>query len=171
MPLAKAEEIAQRVVWELKGMCRRIEIAGSVRRRKAECGDVEIVCEPISWDGGHEVLDWARRIEGETLFAGPPAGWSSRGAIGQRAMRLLFEGFPIDIFCVLPPAQWGLIFTLRTGPADFNMRLMENARRRGILLRNGRLVYASRRDALETPEEADVFKFCGMPWTEPEARF
>ena len=46
MELTKAREIADRIVVLLKPYCARVEIAGSIRRRKADVHDIEIVCLP-----------------------------------------------------------------------------------------------------------------------------
>lgn len=46
MPLVVAERHAQRIVEAISGACERIQIAGSIRRRKEEVGDIEIVAIP-----------------------------------------------------------------------------------------------------------------------------
>lgn len=46
LPLERARQLANAVRDELAPGCQRIEIAGSIRRRKPEIGDIEIVCIP-----------------------------------------------------------------------------------------------------------------------------
>ena len=46
MGLKGAEALANRMIQVLKPVCQRIEVAGSIRRRKETIGDVEIVCIP-----------------------------------------------------------------------------------------------------------------------------
>src|SRR3990167_9592187 len=51
---------------------------------------------------------------------------NGRGAWGPRFKRALYQvtmsklnrNVGLDIFSVLPPAQWGVIFAIRTGPAE-----------------------------------------------------
>lgn len=44
MEYIAAKEIAEKTVEILRPFCMRIEIAGSIRRKRSLCGDVEIVC-------------------------------------------------------------------------------------------------------------------------------
>ena len=46
MPLARARAFAEKIVVELAPFCAQIEIAGSIRRQRPDCGDVDIVCLP-----------------------------------------------------------------------------------------------------------------------------
>ena len=47
--LAEAQEVADALIAELSRYCERIEIAGSLRRGKAEVGDLELVAVP-KWE-------------------------------------------------------------------------------------------------------------------------
>ena len=59
---------------------------------------------------------------------------NGRPAFGEKLKRVVFRGaageLPLDLFAVTPPAQWGVIFTVRTGPGAFSTRLV-TARRYG----------------------------------------
>ena len=52
-------------------------------------------------------------------------------AWGKRLKRAVFYDngryAPVDLFTVLPPASWGAIFAIRTGPGDFNHMLVTHA--------------------------------------------
>ena len=50
MKYLKAKEIADSVLQKLKPHCERIEIAGSIRRKKANPNDIEIVAIPKPYD-------------------------------------------------------------------------------------------------------------------------
>ncbi len=45
-PLAEGEAIASALVADLEPYCARIQVAGSIRRRKEMVGDIEIVAIP-----------------------------------------------------------------------------------------------------------------------------
>ncbi|MCX6753734.1 MAG: hypothetical protein NTV03_01615, partial [Candidatus Nomurabacteria bacterium] len=51
-PLAEAMRIAEALLEELKPHCARIAVAGSVRRKKADCGDIELVAIPKPYGTG-----------------------------------------------------------------------------------------------------------------------
>ena len=52
MNLQQAQQIAERIKSELAPHCDRIEIAGSIRRKKPEVKDIEIVCIPKPYETG-----------------------------------------------------------------------------------------------------------------------
>src|SRR5438876_12139133 len=47
IPLAQAERLAAKIVTELNTFCERIEIAGSIRRRRPVVNDIDIVALPM----------------------------------------------------------------------------------------------------------------------------
>ena len=73
MELQKAYKIAQQLVHVLKPHCARIEIAGSIRRMKAQVGDIEIVCIPKPYETGlfesgfAKVVNQWPKIKGELV--------------------------------------------------------------------------------------------------------
>lgn len=178
LPLAQARSHADRILAELASACKRIEIAGSIRREKAEVGDIEIVAIPLP---DHDLF-------------GEPSGTQ----LEPRLERLVRDGFlrPVrggDYFkqFVIPAAEckldlflcdhdtWGMIFTQRTGSSAFSHRLVTQRDRRtsdgqwGLLpedlrVRNGRIMRGLR--ALHTPEEEDVFIMAEIDWIPPKDR-
>lgn len=162
----KAYCLAAVVVQRLQKVCQRVEIAGSLRRKKALVGDIEIVCVP------NQVMD----LIGEKSYL-----WGDvRDALATFALlkggdRYQQYGLGIckaGIF-VTTPEQWGMIYTIRTGSAEFSHRLVTPRMYGGLLpegfcVKDGRLW--NRGVALETPEEQDVFKAIGKQWVEPENR-
>ncbi len=175
--------------------CERIEIAGSLRRGVDKVGDIELVAvsklsEPVDlWGNDREPIigDLV-----DVLAAGGELGYrlDARGMRrnGERykaleyrphAEHVLRDPLPLDLFIVAPPAQWGVIMTIRTGPAVFSHRLVSHASlaledgsrgvlplymrvQDGVLWDNGRMV--------ETPTEESFFAAIGHPWVSPEDR-
>lgn len=87
------------------------------------------------------------------------------------------EGIKLDLFMVLPPAQWGVIFAIRTGPAEFS-RWIVTSRPTGALPAGYRVKDGGvRRNSWEEgfiismPEEIDFLDFLGLGWIEPGDRF
>lgn len=156
MKLEQAQKIADRIKAELVPYCRRIEIAGSIRRKRPEVKDIELVV--IRDAKGiasfvHQVNRW-EKVKGDPL--------------GKYTQRLLPEGIKLDLF-MARPENWGLIYAIRTGSAEFSHLVLANGWVRagfesigGMLHKDGKPV--------EVREERDLFRLIGVPWVEPEER-
>jgi DNA polymerase/3'-5' exonuclease PolX len=160
MQLDQATAIAERIKAQLAPHCDRIEIAGSIRRRKADVGDIEIVAIPKPYDVG--------------LFASGIApivsAWPKvRGELPcTYTQRTLPDGIALDLFFATAE-NWGLIFAIRTGSADYSHRVLACGWvRNGYKSADGMLT----RDGATVPvrEERDLFRLAGVQWVEPEAR-
>jgi DNA polymerase/3'-5' exonuclease PolX len=172
MKLAKAEKIAETIAIMLQPRCLRIEIAGSVRRGKAEVHDIELCAMP--------------RFERVTDLFGQPKGvmsllenypWALVGELlkgGEKYKQLrLEEGINLDLFIVTPPADWGVIYTIRTGPAEFSHWIVTQRKRGGGLpsdckVEGGRVYRGD--EYLPMSEEIDFLNFLGLGWVEPKDR-
>ena len=161
-PLADAWMIAQRSVMLLMPLCQRVEIAGSIRRRKSEVGDIEIVCVPMTIGG---------------LFRDQPAYIPPLGQVvkdGDRYKQyILGEGIKLDLYFVLPPGEWGVIFTIRTGGAKFSRMVVTQRNKGGWLpsdmeVRDGALWQGDK--FIPTPEEFDFFREIRLKWVPPPNR-
>ena len=111
MEYNKALKIAEDVKYHLSAYCERIEIAGSIRRRKPEVKDIEIVAIPKPYDVGlfasgiATVVSKWQKVKGEL-----PCKYTQR---------ILPEGIKLDLFFA-EPGNWGLIYAIRTGSADYS---------------------------------------------------
>lgn len=161
--LAVARSWTDDLVSFLVRYCERVEVAGSVRRGKSEVGDVELVLVPkmtgkvnLAW----KFLDKLSAVG--VLFEPSKAGPKYRcyPASNTRPQ--------IDLFAVTPPAQWGAILAIRTGPAEYSKGLVTALLRHGMRCQDGAVREAGK--IVPTPEELDFFRVCGVPWTEPAQR-
>jgi DNA polymerase/3'-5' exonuclease PolX len=166
MRLEQAERIAERVKAELTPHCERIEIAGSIRRRKPEVGDIEIVCIPAVVRGGLfgdlverspgvcRVVDQWRAIKGK--------------ASGKYTQRELPDEIKLDVFTATVE-NWGLIVAIRTGSADYSHNVLAAGWvRRGYVSKDGMLHRGD--EPVVVREERDLFELIPVPWVEPERR-
>lgn len=191
-PLAVAQEAAETLRDLLAPACERIEIAGSIRRRKPEVKDIELVAVPRVdtatatdlWgtplpidllEGQLTALmmqSLARRDDGlairevEMVRADGSIVRTHRAGPAYKA--LLWRRIPVDLFIVRPPAEWGVIFTIRTGPADWSQRLVTECQRWFMRVEGGRLLHHG--DHVPCPEERDFLDAIGQPWVEPWER-
>lgn len=180
VPLASALPVAEALRALLATACERIEIAGSIRRRKPMVRDIEIVAIPrfADVDGLFEVAERIDLLDErirDKLATGTIAARQvevhrkdgaveSQERMGERYKALVFAGLPVDLFMATPDT-WGCIFALRTGPGDWNTKLVTDCQRYYRRVEGGRVVYMGR--PVPTPEEADFLAALGQPWVEP----
>ncbi len=187
----EAFHIVHWLVGRLQPFCGRIEIAGSVRRQKAEVHDIEILAIPNLTALPKPKLEFGKPvpIEDKTMLDKWVREMREAGNIileksGDRYKKFFLkkDRIWVDLFLVLPPAQWGVQFVIRTGPADFSHWIVTR-RRLGGRLPNGFRVQNGAvwqgeiaeknpdpRTILSMPEEADFFKFLELEWIEPGNR-
>lgn len=175
----RAFAMAEKLRAALMPACARIEIAGSLRRQQPQVKDIEIVAIPKvrrdlfgdPMEGEQTELDLriAELIAKGALEA--RLDRNGRQRMGQRykALRAVRSGLPLDLFAVLPPAQWGAIYAIRTGPADFSKRLVSECQRHGLRCEGGRLLTTDSK-TIPTPTEADFFRECGVKLRDPRDR-
>ena len=160
MEYNKALEIAEKVKAQLAPHCERIEIAGSIRRKKPVVKDIEIVAIPKPYDIGlfengiaAVVKQWTK-VKGEL-----PCKYTQR---------ILPEGIALDLFFA-DHENWGLIYAMRTGSADYSHHVLGNAWvKQGYRSIEGYLCSNGKRIAV--PEEKDLFRLIGVLYVEPEKR-
>jgi DNA polymerase/3'-5' exonuclease PolX len=178
MNYISAKAIADEVKARLAPFCERIEIAGSIRRQKmTDIHDIEIVAitkRPRLEFGASPLpplIVETDRLRAEGIMT-PRLDKLGREAWGQKFRRASWGGTPLDLFMV-SPETWGVIYTIRTGNADFSHLLvtphgMGGAMPDGCFIKDGRLWM--RGELIETREEADVFAALGLTWIEPQYR-
>ena len=180
IPFAEARAVADELLTILRLGCERIEIAGSVRRGSPDVGDIELVAVPRMDQAARGFFETAEvsvlDLLVDTLVI---QGTLARlNASGERYAKLrhVASGLQVDLFIVRPPAQWGVIYLIRTGPAAYSQALVTEARRRhfhvagGALHRGGLGCGIEPCEVIPTPEEADVYRALGMPFAAPQDR-
>lgn len=163
-----AVDFAAEVVEKLTPHCERIAIAGSLRRQRAQIGDIEIVALPrraVDLFGQADLkrpsaLDEFLKEKGVQLAKDGPLYKQFR-----------YGGLNVDLFLPASAAHWGCIYTIRTGSHEFNLWLMNVASpRAGVRFESGRLLRRLSGVALDTPEEVDVFTALRLPFITPQMR-
>lgn len=171
--LAKAEEIANKIVHKLAPFCDRIEIAGSIRRNKAAVGDIEICCQPTP----KAIKNMFGEVVRQDYFLYQVVAeiFADRTFVknGLRYKQIDLGETNLDLFIVTKPAQWGVIFTLRTGPAEYSKWLVTTKQKGGALPSNCKskngAIYCNG-ELIEMPTEESYFDFLGLDWPEPATR-
>ena len=183
LPLADAQDLADALYGRLWDASARLEIAGSIRRKKETVGDIEFCAIPLmaaQFDLFGEPSGTPRNLLEERVNAlldngtlRPRPTPSGQLRLGPKYKALRYQGVGVDVF-ITDVDCWGLIYTIRTGPAGWSKRLVTPCRQGGMLpdymrVKDGR-IWDGHGEALATPEEADVFAVIGQEWIEPEQR-
>lgn len=188
MNYPEAFKLASVMVEDMRPFCERIEIAGSIRRQKqSDIKDVEIVAIP-KWTAvasglfaedstkENELFKWAQtQTAVEWIKPGTSiiAKWQVKPD-GKYWRGMFFNGVKLDLFLTTPD-QFGLIFLIRTGPADFSHKMVTLKSQGGwlkdelgIRIQGGNIKKGD--EIIPTPEEKDVFKAMRYKFVEPENR-
>lgn len=170
LSLRQAEHLAEAVVEEIRGCVKRIEIAGSVRRKRPQVNDIEIVAEPymnedlFSRDG--------TPVLGELMVKLHHLGMVKKA--GQRFIQVadLYEreGLTLDLFLVHPPATWGAILAIRTGPAILGQYVVTKCRDFGYQVRDGQARVIETGQVVPTDTEEQFFALADLNLHPPEHR-
>ena len=167
IPWDEAVHIAAEVSAHLEPWCQRSKCVGSVRRKRPNCGDIEFVIEPhFSEDllGNKEPLTEPVRAALEKIGAWVKGGDRQMvitDALGTPHLRL-------EVFLVHPPAQWGSILAIRTGPPDLNAYMMKALRTRGYRHVDGCVKRGD--EVLPTETEEQFFGLVAVPCVAPTKR-
>lgn len=168
LPLAEATALARAMATQLAPVVERVEVVGSVRRQKETVSDIELLIEPrtaIVEIGLFETTH-GPDIEAVQRIA---QSWGSLASIGARYIKVLAAGgYQVDLFLCHPPAQWGSLLAIRTGPAPLSQHAVTLLARRGYPHRDGGIVHRGQR--VPVPDEETFFRLAGLPCLPPQHR-
>ncbi len=170
MLYASARPIAEDYLKRLSPYCAQIEIAGSLRRHKTDVHDIELVLQP-KFEPGGLFLDPVNRLSHVIPEVFQDCMVHKNG---ERMKQIaLPQGINLELYIVLPPAHWGVIYAIRTGSAEFSHWLVTPRKYRGACPSHRRVengaVWESDR-LVETPTEESFFEALWLDWLEPDER-
>lgn len=184
-PRASALAVAKELCDLLKPECEQLIVAGSLRRRKLEVGDVELVYVPKFVPG----------VKND-FFSAPPAAncvdaklaWMldkiSGPLLEKRMSRVDTEawgeknklavhrasGIPVDLFATTESAWWNYV-VCRTGSAESNTLIASAAQSKGWKWHPYKSGFTDANgDLVVVTCERDVFDLVGLPYKEPWER-
>jgi DNA polymerase/3'-5' exonuclease PolX len=178
MTLTEANGIAKATVFFLEPYCERIEIAGSVRRLRPVCGDVDLVVIPKFKDH-FDLLGVLERRENLLLSflieylrkKGPQQRWVNGKEPEVGGVNYLIQGAKcqLDVF-VATPATWATMLVCRTGSKEHNawIAMRATARRMHWNPYKGLKTHAG--DLLQPKSEEEFYEALGLPFIEPMDR-
>lgn len=158
-PLGRMLPAAMELVEELKKRARveRIEIAGSIRRRKETIKDIDIVATSPDPAGVMAAFINLPQVE-EIVMHGPT----------RSSVRIL-EGVQVDLR-VVERDSFGAALAYLTGSKGHNIRLREMAVKQGLKINEYGVFREMDDQRLGGEEEEDVYRLLRLPFIPPELR-
>lgn len=157
MQLEKAETISAEVIKRLNPYCKRIEVAGSIRRRKPFPKDIDIVLipsDPFNLEG--EILNLARPFAPKLS--------------GEKLKRFIFNGSQVDIY-IADEQSWATLLLIRTGSTENNIRLCSIAKKKGWhLAASGEGLFNENGERVAGDSEESIYSALELPYQRPEER-
>ena len=178
-PRDDALQVAERLRALLAPACERIEVAGSIRRNKPDVGDIELLCIPrydlaVGFFGDGVRTDCLSSLiltlitQDKLRYRLNSKGSSTFGPLNKLLIDVA-SGIPLDVFCT-DARNWGMALVVRTGPAEFNVRMMTRFRQQAMAGHAYAGVRAANGEELDCPDEATVFRLLGWQYAPPEER-
>jgi len=166
IPLEKADRFAEKIAGELDPMCDRIQVAGSIRRRREIVRDIDIVILP-KHGKRRDIRRRCLASGGDILQDGT-----------QNLQIRLANGVELDIFFAQAgrtdlfkgdPCTWGTLLLCRTGSKQWNIWYARQAQAHGLHWNPHFGLYAGTQ-RINATEETDYFHALKIPYVEPQDR-
>ena len=145
--------LAKRIVSSLKLYCKKIQIAGSIRRGEKNPGDIDIILIPKNKKKIGEILGKkGRKILG-----------------GEQKVFFKIEEIEVELYYTIPE-EWGaalLAYSSRRG-SGIGLRII--ARMKGFKLNQHGLFSRKTGKRIAGKTEEEIYKALGRKWKKPEER-
>ena len=191
-PRATALAVTRELLARIDGTTDRLLVAGSLRRRKPEVGDVEFVIiprveerpDPGDLFGAKRPFDLAacaieEMLRDGTLRPRPKCDETLTWGEQIKLATHVAIGLGIDFFLTDPARFWNLV-VCRTGPKELNIEICNRARTmgwqwkpygEGFLRESPIHATPARPPEIRTMHsEEEVFRFVGLPYLQPADR-
>lgn len=158
-PLGLILPVAMEIVEQLKKAAAvgRIEIAGSIRRRRETAKDIDMVA---TTDFPEEVM---------AVFVGLPQVERVIMHGPTRSSVVISDGVQVDLR-VVEPASFGAALAYLTGSKGHNILLRDMAVKQGLKINEYGIFREKDGSRLGGGEEEDVYRLLGLPYIPPELR-
>ncbi len=168
----------------------RLEAVGSLRRRKPELDEIDLLGIPDPSIPPRPRAEFGKPVPKvyTSKIDSMIADLAIQGDIiltanGPRQKKFFSVplGIRVDLYIVRPPATWGVLQMIRTGPADFAQWIVTSQKVGGGLpvgyrVQAGGAYLGEEKEEIDGLEpigfetEATFFEFLRLPWISPEDR-
>ena len=185
MDIGAAKSYAKLFILSICDFCEKVEIAGSIRRGKPKVHDIEVLATPVFTTIEQVLIDGVKRETVNSLHmrmlrlrqdgivtADRMRKDKHKDPFGERYYRINYNftdlKIPVDLFVVIPPAQWGTQLLIRTGCAEFSHWVVSRRIDQGLRFKDGHL--EKNGSVIDTPTEESVFEALNLMYMPPERR-
>jgi len=187
MHLARAEDIALKIISEVIDFCEKIEIAGSIRRERNIVNDIDLVLLPKPGEIPKIIARCERNMK---MLAGRRTDPNNITFLHEKA------GFLLDLFFAhgeivdlvsRTPSNWGAVYLCRTGSQQHNVQLCSLAHTKGLKFAPYRGVVRAMKgknpdpanpdthvpaseEIIASETEEDIYHALGLQWLHPRNR-
>ena len=183
MKLQEASALANQIVLSIEHLCdpEHVVVVGSVRRKRPEVHDIDIVLIPQSWmwntisnilknelsaqivEAGQELA----RLKVPRISSENVRGWLQKE---RQDLLAVIDAHPVQVDLYRArPETWGVLLLIRTGSIQHNIKLCSLARQKGMMLSAAKGVIKDGKVIASRTEE-EIFKALGIDFVEPEKR-
>ncbi|NVM23792.1 MAG: hypothetical protein HWN68_18690 [Desulfobacterales bacterium] len=156
IPLERAQKVATAILKYLRSHCQKdkIEVVGSIRRRKAWVNDIDLVLIPNDlWE-----------LHNKIMGLGPVK------MSGSKIVRVTVSGIQVDIYFATEET-WATLLLIRTGSAENNILLATRAKKWGWhLAASGDGLFNEKGERVAGDSEKSIYQALGLPYQAPWER-
>ena len=150
------KELSDKVVRWIKPYCRRIEIAGSIRRGEPNSKDIDIVLIPKS-SVSKERLEKLLESKGKKVLGGDKKAY------------FRIEGIEVELYYTVPE-EWGATLLAYSSKRGSGIGLRIVARLKGFKLSQHGLFIRKTGKRIAGRTEREIYSALGRQWKKPEER-
>jgi DNA polymerase (family 10) len=163
MQLEEACFLADRIVHCIDHLCYNIQVVGSIRRKRPEPRDIDIVLIPQAWMWNTIIQRFKTSMFANVIEAAGPELARLRVPVNG-----VSESIQVDLYRARPET-WGVLLLIRTGSIEHNIKLCSRARAMGMMLSAAQGVIKDGKVIASRTEE-EIFQALNMDFVEPEKR-
>ena len=162
---SEVEPLASKIVSTIGPYCTRVEVAGSIRRRKPTVNDIDIVVQPKPSSWVQIIKEIRREFDAVTEKQGqklatlhvPFASKQGQGHV------------KVDLYRA-SQSTWGVLLLIRTGSAKHNIYLCNLAISKGMRLQYSRGLVDKDGHVVAGETEEEIFEALELPFIPPRER-
>jgi DNA polymerase (family 10) len=158
--LSEAENIANQLKTAIYSHCDKLEIAGSIRRKKPVVHDIDFVAVAKNDAEWGKISEELKRLKAKPGCAG--------NSIIKAYLPCQNGLFQVDVYRA-KPSTFGIHLLIRTGSAEHNMWLAAYAISKGMRLKYSEGLIQEN-VAIAGEDEKGVFTALGLPYPSPDER-
>jgi len=174
MPYSTAIKYAEYILAWLNPYCQSLKIAGSIRRGRPLCNDVDLVCIP-KFQTGHDLfgevtstinLLW-NYLDEYVANSGGRAMFLAGGSRDFASIQL--PKCQLDVW-IATAETWATRLLCRTGSKEHNIYLCQRAERMGMHWNPSEGLTRKSGEPIPCFNEAEIYRALGMKFIEPRNR-